>query len=154
MPGSRGALKLPQHLKAVPDGAGPASVADTAPKLAPLKPPAVSENPRLSALWDQIVPELDRTGLVAPSDAPAIELALRHFLIARIAADQIDDDVTTPDREGAMKKHPADAVFRAQSELFLKYATQLGMTFVARARTPAAKGDDGGESNPFDSPVG
>lgn len=153
MAGARGALKLPQHLKAVPDNAAaPESAADTTPRVAPLKPEAVSANAKLSALWDQIVPELDKCGLLAPSDAPAIELALRHFLIARVAAGELNDGVTVQDREDDTRKHPADAVFRAQSELFLKYASQLGMTFVARARTPAAKGNDDGAGNPFDAP--
>ncbi|MDQ1738092.1 MAG: Phage terminase, small subunit [Pseudonocardiales bacterium] len=147
--GARGALKLPVHLRAVTDTETADTAAEMVPKVAPTKPQTVTDNPALSLLWDQIVPELDRTGLIAPSDAPAVELALRHFLMARVAADEVGDTVTVIDRENDARKHPAEAVFRAESEMFLKYAAQLGMTFVARARTPAAKGADDGESNPF-----
>lgn len=156
MTGTRGKLRLPAHLRAVPDDAASQaeSAADQTPRLAPLKPEGVTANTKLSALWDAIVPQLDECGLVAPSDGPAVELALRHYLLATVAADQISDDVTSPDRDGAVKKHPAEAVFRLESDMFLKYAAQLGMTFVSRARTPASKGGNGGEANPFAPPVG
>jgi P27 family predicted phage terminase small subunit len=154
MVGTRGSLKLPPHLRAVKAGEAidtdeDASAASQVPLVAPTKPDAVCDNEELSKLWDQIVPQLDETGLVAPSDGPAIELALRHFLLARVAADQIEGDVTVVDHgHGGIKKHPAEAVFRAESEMFLRYAGQLGMTFVSRARTPAAK-SDGDDDNPF-----
>ncbi len=38
----------------------------------------------------------------------------------------------------AADSNPAEAVFRAESEMFLRYAAQLGTTFVTRARTPGA----------------
>ncbi|HJQ00091.1 MAG TPA: P27 family phage terminase small subunit [Jatrophihabitans sp.] len=153
--GERGALKLPAHLRPVGDDEVAGTVAETAPKEAPVKPDEVADNSALNELWDRIVPELDRAGMISPADGPTLELALRHFLLARVAADQIDGDVTVADKgHGGVKKHPAEAVFRAESDMFLRYAAQLGMTFLARARTPAAKGREGGESNPFAAPVG
>lgn len=148
MMGARGTLKIASHLTSVPD-ATKGTAATEVPALAPTKPQAVADNEALSALWDQIVPELDRAGLVTVSDGPSVEMALRHFLVARLAADSIGERVEVEDsNHGGTKKSPAEAVFRAESEMFLKYAQQLGMTFVSRARTPAAKGaDDGG--NPF-----
>lgn len=149
MAGSRGPLKLANHLHAVPDATKGSAAADVQ-ALAPLKPAAVAQNEELSKLWDDIVPQLDRAGLVAVSDGPSIELALRHFLMARQASDNIGGDVVVDDKaHSGVKKNPAEAVFRAQSEMFLKYAQQLGMTFVSRARTPSAKGDAGGDQNPF-----
>jgi P27 family predicted phage terminase small subunit len=150
--GARGNLQLPAHLRSVPAGAEAVdeTVADTAPRAAPDKPSAVADNHALSELWDQLVPELDKMGMLSPADGPAIELALRHFLLARVAAGQITEDVTVVDHgHGGVKKHPAEAVFRAESQMFLAYAAQLGLTFVARARTPAAKGREDGEGNPF-----
>lgn len=124
------------------------------PAVAPMKPDAVTANAALSELWDQVVPELDRAGLVTVSDAPSIELALRHFLMARQASDAVGSQVSVKDHHhDDEKKNPAEAVFRAESEMFLKYAQQLGMTFVSRARTPAAKGATDGGSNPFGSPA-
>lgn len=149
--GARGALKLPSHLRPVTDRDDAGSAAEVVPRLAPVKPPAVESNPALSVLWDEIVPQLDETGLIAPSDGPAVELALRHFLVAREASEQIGTQISveTDEDHGGVKKNPAEAVFRLESAAFLEYAKQLGMTFVARARTPAAKGRDDGEANPF-----
>ena len=148
--GARGKLKLATGLTIVPDGTAAADV----PALAPRKPKTVADNSDLSDLWDEIVPELDRAGLVSVSDAAAIELALRHFLVARLASDSIGSEVAVADEHnaGTMKKNPAEAVFRLESDMFLKYAQQLGMTFVSRARTPAAKGD-GEDVNPFSQSV-
>lgn len=52
------------------------------------------------------------------------------------------------EKNGRDMKNPAEVVFRSESDMFLKYASQLGMTFVSRARTPAAKGADD-DVNPF-----
>lgn len=151
--GARGPLKLPTHLRPVTDRKLADSAAEEVPAVAPTKPPSVEANAALSDLWDQIVPQLDAAGLVAPSDGTTIELALRHVIVARQAFDELDQggSVVVKDAAiaGGMKKHPAEAVFRSESEMFLKYAQQLGMTFVARARTPSTKGADDGEANPF-----
>ncbi|SDJ07702.1 phage terminase, small subunit, putative, P27 family [Frankineae bacterium MT45] len=153
MPGARGPLKLPAHLRAVNDGEPAGSAAERIRSAEPEKPEQVAADADLSGLWDSIVPELDRAGLIAPSDGPVVELALRHFLVARKAFDQIGDNVTVNDHHvaGGLKKHPAEAVFRSESDMFLRYANQLGMTFVSRARTPGAKEPDDGAENPFTS---
>lgn len=147
-----GRLKLPSHLRPVSDTRLAETVAETAPKEAPQKPSAVSDDEQLSEMWDQLVPTLDAAGLLSPADAYAIEMLLRHVLVARQAAGEIGESVVVNDHHiaGGKKKHPAEAVFRSESEMFLRYAQQLGMTFVARARTPSVKAsDDGGEANPF-----
>lgn len=144
--GSRGKLRL-AHVGVAPDQTGTAAA--EVPAQAPEKPEDVELDPGLSKLWDQIVPELDRAGLVTVSDGPAVEMALRHFQMSRQAYRQVGGDVMIEDKaHSGTKKNPAEAVFRAESEMFLKYAQQLGMTFVSRARTPAKGADDGGE-NPF-----
>lgn len=146
--GARGQLKITPHLSAVPAVEGTAAA--NAPAQAPAKPAPVSEDPELSALWDSIVPELDRAGLVSPSDGPAVEMAIRHFRAARVASDELAGGPVKmrDEKNGRDMKNPAEVVFRSESEMFLKYATQLGMTFVSRARTPAARGD-GDDVNPF-----
>ena len=147
--GARGTLKIASHLTAVSDATKGTAATDV-PALAPNKPAAVKANEVLSELWDQVVPELDRAGLITVSDGPSVELALRHFVLARQASESIGADVAVADHgHGGVKKNPAEAVFRAESEMFLKYAQQLGMTFVSRARTPAAKGADDDGGNPF-----
>ena len=151
--GARGPLKLPTHLRPVSDTRIADTVAEVAEKLAPEKPAAVAEHQELSALWDQLVPVLDRAGLLSPMDGLTIELALRHVLVAREASSVVEvEGVVVKDAAiaGGMKKHPAEQVMCSESEMFLRYAQQLGMTFVSRARTPATKAADGnGEANPF-----
>lgn len=154
--GARGSLKLPPHLRAVQAGEDvdeELTAASVVPRVAPLKPEAVAANEELSKLWDVVVPQLDEAGLVAPSDGLSIELALRHYLLARAAHDEVDRVTVADTNHGGIKKHPAESIFRSESEMFLRYATQLGMTFVARART-VVKGPEGGEDNPFASPAG
>lgn len=146
--GARGKLKLAGQLRAVPSDIAADTAAADVQAVAPDKPEDVKNDPALSAAWDVIVPQLDAAGLVAKSDGPAIVLALMHFVTAGQAYRQIGGDVMVECEDG-VKKNPAEAVLRMESELFLKYAQQLGMTFVARARTPGQKGDADAEANPF-----
>lgn len=153
--GSRGPLKIVPSPSDVKTPDEPTSVADAVPKGAPAKPEVVAADADLSGLWDLIVPELERAGLIAPPDGPMVEIALRSFLLTRKAHQQLiadGGDVTVDDKNhGGVKKHPAETVFRAQADLFMRYAQQLGMTWMARARTPMPGGDDG-ERNPFAAP--
>lgn len=119
--------------------------------VAPEKPAAVAADRVLSALWDEIVPGLDKDGLLARSDGMALELCLRHFALARHAAGEADrDGITAADTvHGGTKKSPAEMIFRAESGMFLRYAQQLGLTFAGRARTPAAFAAETDRDNPF-----
>lgn len=153
--GARGVLKLPPHLQAVPAGEGADSAAALVQPVAPEMPAAVARSRELAALWDEIVPELDKDGLLARSDMMALELCLRHFLLARKASTKANREGLAVDDKthGGLKKNPAEAVFRAESLMFLRYAQQLGLTFAGRARTPAKEptNGDGDEPNPFAS---
>lgn len=143
--GTRGPLKLANPLSAVREGT---AAADVQP-LAPDKPPVVTDDPELSAAWDLIVPELDRAGLLSRADLPTVVLALSHYVVATRAYRQIGPEVAVADpNHGGEKKSPAEAVFRLESELFLKFAAQLGMSFVSRARTPGRDAADDA-NNPF-----
>ena len=77
-------------------------------------------------------------------------MCLRHFRAARDASDALaaGEPTTWDAKNGREMKNPAEVVFRSESSAFLEYAKQLGLTFVARARTPV-KGSDDGEGNPF-----
>jgi P27 family predicted phage terminase small subunit len=153
--GARGVLKLPNHLKPVQDPeAKPNSVADTARPMMPAKPEQLP--PRVSELWDEIGAALDDNGLIAACDGPTLELALRHYLAAVAAADDLGEAPRLyDDKNERPMKNPSSQVFRDHSTAYLEYAKQLGMAFAARARIPAQKGDDGGgEENPFAAPGG
>ncbi len=144
--GARGSLKLASSDGVAIAGTAAAQVAPMAPK----KPEDVANDPALSDAWDLIVPSLDEAGLLSRADLPSLVLALMHYVTAQQAFRQIGGDVVVVDHgHGGVKKNPAEAVMRAESEMFLRYAQQLGMTFVSRARTPSAKGVGDGEANPF-----
>lgn len=147
--GERGKLRIPAQLRLVGDQT-PATAADIVAPSRPDMPAEVAAEPALAALWTSICDELDAAGLLAGCDALTLELGLRHFLAARKAAQELLGNSTValydPEHD-RMQKDPTDAVFRMQSELFLKYAAQLGMSFAARSRIDVRKGASG--PNPF-----
>lgn len=150
--GARGKLKLASAVSAVPVATGGTVAADVQAG-APGKPDVVRLDAGLSAAWDVIVPGLDAAGLLCAADLPALVLALQHYVVATRAYAAMDSIVVDDAAHAGVKKHPAETVLRAESEMFLKYASQLGMTFVSRARTPSAKGVGEDEPNPFASAV-
>lgn len=153
--GARGPLKLPTQLRVVTDTRLAETAAEDVPRQAPEKTAEVLVDERLSALWDEVVPRLDDAGLISPADGMVVTQLLRHYVASGLAMDVVTaEGVTVTDKAiaGGMKKHPAEQVLRSESDMFLKYAQQLGMTFVARARTPSTKaGAASGEQNPFAS---
>lgn len=155
--GARGPLKLPPHLAPVPDAGDPDTAATRVQPVAPEKPKAIADDAELSQLWDQLVPELDKDGLLSRSDVLALELALRHFQAARKASTELQAEgmSITDHGHGGKKKNPLEAIFRAESAMFLRYGQQLGMTFAGRARTPTkdTDGGEGSDENPFAQPA-
>lgn len=153
--GARGPFKMPAQLRVVTDTRLAETAAEDVPRQAPAKTAEVEESETLSVLWDEIVPQLDAAGLISPADGMVVTQLLRHYVASGLAMDVVvAEGVTVVDKAiaGGMKKHPAEQVLRSESEMFLKYAQQLGMTFVARARTPSTKAGSGGsEPNPFAS---
>ena len=156
--GQRGPLKV------IPGG-GKVSIADAAKgsaaarvsPLAPLKPSGVEEDEQLSQMWDDIVPELDKAGLLSTADVMTVELALRHMRVIRDASDQLHKEgfelpngKEEEDGYQPTKRNPVDIAFRQHSDQFMEIAKQLGMTWMARART-AVPEENRGNENPFDS---
>jgi P27 family predicted phage terminase small subunit len=157
--GQRGPLKV------IPGG-GKVSIADAAKgsaaakvsPLAPLKPEGVAEDPELSQMWDEIVPELDKAGLLSTADVMTVELAVRHMRAIRKTSDDfhknglwIDDGPADEDTGyQPRKRDTTEQVFRAHSDKYMEIAKQLGMTWMARART-AVPEENRGNENPFDS---
>lgn len=148
--GSRGPLRLVPSAAATLDVVVPESTAATAIK--PLRPKMPDGLPKdLHELWDEIVDALDAAGLIAQCDAVTLELALRHYLVARKASNALlRSSVTTEDKKNdRVMKNPASQVFRDHSTAYLEFAKQLGLTFVSRARVPLGDKGDGNDGNPF-----
>lgn len=143
-------LKLVSPLKPVSEQVKGTAAAEVNPA-EPTMPKKVREDDELRELWEEIVPDLLDAGLLAKSDGPAIEMAIRHFRAARDASDDlsIGEPTVWDEKNARPMKNPSEVVFRSESLAFLEYAKQLGMTFAARARTPMPKGADGGDANPF-----
>lgn len=149
--GERGKLKLPPHLRPV-DGAqstAPPTLAEAVKPVAPTKPADLPAE--VSQAWDEIVPALDEVGVLARCDGPALELALRHYIAAKTASDDvIREPRLYDDKNERPMKNPSSQVFRDHSTAFLEYAKQLGLTFVSRARAPRPdEGDADATNNPF-----
>lgn len=126
------------------------AAADVQPAV-PEKPIRCQKNKALSAAWDELVPALAETGFLAGADAHTIEICLRHYLISVRASEEVlrEDSVKVwDDKNERWQKNPAEPVFRMESASFLEYAKQLGMTFMARARTPG-KDRRQSDDNPF-----
>lgn len=150
--GARGNLKLPSHLRPVNDETKAGTLAESVAKAAPEKPEGLTESE--VSLWDELVGALDEAGLLAKSDGPTLHLAIRHYLAAIKASDEMlgAASLTLHDEKNQRDmKHPSSQVFRDHSTAFLEFAKQLGMTFVSRARTVAPKEASGSGSNPFAS---
>lgn len=154
--GARGPLRIPSHLQLVQPGVpgGPASIpksaADRVSLSAPVKPDDLPDS--VSLMWDAIVPTLNDAGMLSPIDGATLELALRHFVQARMASDELlaaDSVVIRDEKNGRDAKHPASQIMRDHSAEFLKYATQLGLSFAARARIALPNDPPGDTGNPF-----
>src|SRR5690349_16625344 len=101
--GARGPLKL------VDTAAPPETAQALVPAVAPRKPKGVAADQELSDLWDEVVPELDKGGLLTPADVASIEVFLRHVLIVRMAHREVMESgsvIVPASKDGVEKKHP------------------------------------------------
>jgi len=128
--GIRGNLKLADDSTPVIVG----TAAENVKPLAPEKPADLA--PDISKLWDEIIVPLEDAGMVSPMDFPTLVLALEHYSLARRAADNIrEDGVKAFDHKNEREaRNPAVMVFNSATESFIKLSSQLGLSFVSRAR--------------------
>ena len=153
--GQRGPLKLVKASDA-PDKAVKGTLAANVKATKLKKPKAIADNNDLNEIWDELVPELEASGLVIGADMVAIEAIVRHLAILRQASDDIFEDETTflwDEAHGRHSKHPSEAVFRMESAALKDYLKDMGMTVVSRLRANAGEKGATNDSNPF-SPEG
>ena len=94
-----------------------------------------THNPKVSRLWDQYGPELERLGLLTGMDVGALRLMLQHYQFAVEAAAEVRQvGLTRKDENGVERKHPMLTIFERHSEMYRKWATEFGMTPSARTR--------------------
>lgn len=140
--------KIPSHLRAVQPGEKPGAKVPDLPLAGPPKPKKLPK--AVSKVWDSLVPTLSAGGYLSPADGPALELAIRHYLIAVKAGDELLHDNTElvkyDDKNKREMKHPSSQIMRDHSSEFLKYANSIGLVFGARekynqSREPQGKED-------------
>ena len=144
--GTRGPLKKAPALSVVPVNTAGTAAALVKPR-APQKPDRVKKDPVMSQVWDEIVPNLDSAGMVAPMDAPALEMFVRHVASAIRANDAIED-YGVYKLDGSTSVSPEVRAWISESKMVLEYAKQFGLTFASRARTVTTPDESSG-TNPF-----
>lgn len=146
--GARGRLKL------APIGESQIDETTAAAMVAPETPEKPTGLPLdVAELWDEIVPVLAEAGLLCEADSMTIEMALRHFSLARRASNElIEQGIVVEDRRhgGQAAKSPKAQILKDNSAAFLEYAKQLGLSFAARSRMKGDGRDSKDEQgNPF-----
>lgn len=143
-------LKLPPKLRLVTDKKADTTSAHSKVSLSrPTKPAGLPD--LVSDMWDTLAQQLDDAGLIAAVDGATLELAIRHYLAAVQASDDLMANGSSmyDDKNERSMKNPASQVFRDHSTAFLQFAKELGLSFVARARVSMAKEEADGTGNPF-----
>lgn len=146
--GARGPLKL------APVGENQIDKTSAAAMVAPQQPDKPTGLPiEVSELWDEIVPVLAEAGLLSEADSMTVEMALRHFSLARrVSNELIEQGVVVEDKRhgGQEAKSPKAQILKDNSSAFLEYAKQLGLSFAARSRMRGdGHGSEEEEDNPF-----
>ena len=119
------------------------------------KPAGIRDNPVMEEVWDWLVPKLIDAGLTHQIDSLTVELAIRHYIHAIDASDQLMKSELlqqgrSAGREDVQVRNPLETIYRNESMAFLQYAKQLGLSFGSRVRIKdleKARTDE--EDNPF-----
>lgn len=104
---------------------------DTAVKLR--TPKGLSKH--AAAFWRRYAADLAALGLATEPDLPALQLMAMTWGIALDAAELVArDGLTRLDENSIERKHPAIQIFRDACQGYKQWATEFGMTPLARGR--------------------
>lgn len=100
-------------------------------------PPGIANNEVLRGVWSELVGMMPKEVLdnLDEMDGLFIEAMCRHYAIARKASNEVisaDSVLVTDNPNHRMQKHPAEVIFRSQSQAFLAYMKEAGWTPKAR----------------------
>jgi P27 family predicted phage terminase small subunit len=135
MMGERGPLPRSRHLKAL-SGERHDRVAPKGLKAQPKRPRMPSWlSSYAKEVWKEIVPELDKLGLISELDRGALvgycEAAAAH----RAASEILNrDGLTVQGYRGSVVKHPAWQIAKDAASQMLSFGGALGLSPAARAR--------------------
>ena len=98
----------------------------------PSPPPVLSAEAR--AEWDRVAPELYRLGYLTPLDRAVLAAYAQSFGRWLIAERQLGRILLSKTGSGTNMQHPLLGIARRAGQDAVKYATELGMSPVARLR--------------------
>lgn len=115
---------------------------------APVKPDDMSDV--ASALWDELVNELEDLDLLKLADGSALRIACETFH-RWVEARQLrmEQGLTTVTGDGSLKKAPWVSVEEAASKEFRAWCSEFGLTPSAEMRLAKDSGDGDAGDNPF-----
>lgn len=102
-----------------------------------------------SALWDQVVDELQRLEILKPIDAAALTFACETFALGRAAQHVITEKgATYATPTGFVRKRPEVAIALEASREFRSWCSEFALSPAAEGKL-SSKGPSGDEDNPF-----
>jgi P27 family predicted phage terminase small subunit len=100
--------------------------------------PATRLEPLAQFTWVQLRAALEPLGLLTDADSETFELLCRHFARAIEADELVRVERLVLDGEKSSYRHPADVAFVQHSRMFLRYASEFGLTPSSRTVIGAA----------------
>ena len=106
-------------------------------RVAPAPPRGLSKQAR--KVWTAYAEKLETLGVLTEIDGLAFTLLSIHYDIAWQASQVVNDEgITDVDNNGGTRKHPALQILRDNSQMFLRFATEFGLTPASRSRINAS----------------
>jgi len=103
--------------------------------------PPAGMSPAALAVWDDIVPELVRMGVVAAIHAPALRVLCDAVAIHATASRNVTRrGVIVSGEKKSSVKNPALQVMRDQAAVIKSFATEFGLTPLALQQLRSSKG--------------
>lgn len=115
-------------------------------RLPPKRPAGLSDV--AGALWDEVVPQLQRLQLLTPQHGPALQLLCEAYARWRAASKQLADEKLTYTSAGLRKLNPLVGVVERASAEYRAWCAEFGMTPASENKLASPEGG-GGEENPF-----
>jgi P27 family predicted phage terminase small subunit len=86
-------------------------------------------------LWEEIMPVFERYGALNSTDLPAIKAMCTAWARGQRLARVLDEQgYFSQGSTGQMVEHPAAKMEREYMAVFLRYASEFGLTWIARSR--------------------
>lgn len=131
----RGRKPEPRALKKL-KGVEGRFINDNEPQPAPGAPPPPKYLPKdARQIWRYITPLLEEMGIITQIDQASLAMLCIHYALAYNAARKLEEQgAVLEDRDGSPRKNPWLQVLRDNSQQYLRYAGEFGLTPALRQR--------------------